>query len=202
MITNLESEFENILISYNRTLQKLKQKNIRIKSGKPVTLKDLRQAINIMNKKHPNCRWKYQNINSNIHYILIEGYYWLIFVYFQQEKTLIDADIEFFINRIKQYEDVLGIDQENLCNKDMYIEELPKYFNKAPGTIKNNIIKMNKVTNNKFIYRENEKNKISKQGIEWLLKNSFKQKYLELLEKYKMELTEKYMKSGYIYDNL
>ena len=28
----------------------------------------------------------------------------------------------------------------------------------------------------------------------------FKQKYLKLLEKYKMELTEKYIKAGYPYD--
>ena len=31
--------------------------------------------------------------------------------------------------------------------------------------------------------------------------NVFKQKYLELLEKKKMELTEKYIKAGYIYDH-
>lgn len=33
------------------------------------------------------------------------------------------------------------------------------------------------------------------------LQNVFKQKYLELLEKYKMELTEKYIKAGYPYDH-
>ena len=32
------------------------------------------------------------------------------------------------------------------------------------------------------------------------VKNCFKQKYLELLEEYKMELTEKYIEAGYIYD--
>ena len=42
---------------------------------------------------------------------------------------------------------------------------------------------------------------ITKEGIEWLSKNCFKYKYLELLENYKMELTEKYIKAGYIYDN-
>ena len=30
---------------------------------------------------------------------------------------------------------------------------------------------------------------------------STKQKYLELLEEYKMELTEKYIENGYLYDN-
>ena len=42
---------------------------------------------------------------------------------------------------------------------------------------------------------------ISKEGVEWICKNVFKQKYLELLEKYKMELTELYIKAGYPYDH-
>ena len=40
-----------------------------------------------------------------------------------------------------------------------------------------------------------------KEGVEWICKNVFKQKYLELLEKYKMELTEMYIEAGYPYDN-
>ena len=42
---------------------------------------------------------------------------------------------------------------------------------------------------------------ISSKGVEWICKNVFKQNYLELLEKKKMELTEKYIKAGYIYDH-
>ena len=42
---------------------------------------------------------------------------------------------------------------------------------------------------------------ISKEGVGWICKNVFKHKYLELLEKYKMELTEKYIEAGYPYDN-
>ena len=53
---------------------------------------------------------------------------------------------------------------------------------------------------NSFTYYENDKLFVSKEGIEWLCKNCFKQKYLELLEEYKMELTEKYIEAGYIYD--
>ena len=41
---------------------------------------------------------------------------------------------------------------------------------------------------------------ISSKDVEWICKNVFKQKYFELLEKYKMELTEIYSKKGYIYD--
>lgn len=46
----------------------------------------------------------------------------------------------------------------------------------------------------------NNKVVIFSKGVEWLCKNVFKKKYLELLEKYKMELTEIYIKDGYIYD--
>ena len=60
---------------------------------------------------------------------------------------------------------------------------------------------MLKVTNKNYRYKENGKFIISKEGIEWLCKNCFKQKYLEILEQYKMELTELYIKRGYIYDN-
>ena len=42
---------------------------------------------------------------------------------------------------------------------------------------------------------------ISSKGVEWICKNVFKQKYLELLEKYKMELTEKYIEAGYPYNH-
>lgn len=42
---------------------------------------------------------------------------------------------------------------------------------------------------------------ISKEWVEWICKNVFKQKYLELLEKNKMELTELYIEAGYHYDN-
>ena len=46
-----------------------------------------------------------------------------------------------------------------------------------------------------------EKVVISCKVVEWICKNVFKQKYLELLEKYKMELTELYIKAGYPYDH-
>lgn len=42
---------------------------------------------------------------------------------------------------------------------------------------------------------------IASKGVEWISKNIFKQNYLELLERYKMELTEKYIEAGYPYDN-
>ena len=53
----------------------------------------------------------------------------------------------------------------------------------------------------KYKFLVNNKVVVSSRGVECLCKNVFKQKYLELLESYKMDLTEKFIKAGYIYDN-
>lgn len=202
MIRDSEKELEKIFLSYDRILYRFKILNIITKGGKEITHKDLRQAANIMNKKHPTCRWKQlrYRFNKNKNYILIEGFYWLIYVYFQKEKSIVDADINFFITRIQLYENFLKVTPKSFWNKDMFVYELPNYFSRVAGTIKNNIIKMNKATDSRYKYYENGKIKISKEGIEWLCKNCFKQKYLGLLEEYKMELTEKYIQAGYPYD--
>lgn len=202
MITDSQTELEKIFMSYDRVLYKLNLIGLKTKGGKEITHKDLRQAATIMNKKHPTCRWKQQKYRFKKYrnYILAEGFYWLIHVYFQTEKDIVDADIEFFNIRIGLYEDLLKICRQNFWNDDMYIYKLPGYFNRVPGTIKNGIIKMNKTTNGLYKYYENGKAKISKEGIEWLCKNCFKHKYLELLEEYKMELTEIYIEKGYPYD--
>jgi len=153
-----------------------------------------------MVKKHPTCNWKQKKVTGKRYYILIEGFYWLKFVYFQNKKKLVDADIDFFIERIQQYEKLLKIEPKSFWNENLEVYSLQNYFNRVKGTIKNNIIKMNKITKCSYIYYENEKQIISKEGIEWLCKNCFKQKYLELLEKYKTELTNIYIERGFPYN--
>ncbi len=192
---------DDIFLSYKKILTRLKLLGIKTKCGKEITHKDLRQAIKIMEKKHSSCRWKSEKIRSKRYYILIEGFYWLIYVYFQNEKSPIDADIDFFLLRIKQYQEELKVQDKNLFTKDMSIDELVIFFDRKYRTIEKAVIKMLKVTNKNYRYKENGKFIISKEGIEWLCKNCFKQKYLEILEQYKMELTELYIKRGYIYDN-
>lgn len=83
----------------------------------------------------------------------------------------------------------------------MYMFELPQYFNREYRTIEKAVVKMIKTNKEKLRFIENGKYKISKLGIEILCKYYFKQKNLEILENYKMELTEKYIKEGYPYDN-
>ena len=82
----------------------------------------------------------------------------------------------------------------------MEIKQLCKYFDRKEITIRKSIKKMcdNGFENYKILI--NNKVVIFSNGVEWLCKNVFKKKYLELLEKYKMELTELYIERGYIYD--
>ena len=123
-------------------------------------------------------------------------------MYFEKEKSLINADVEFFETRIKLYEDFLKVEHnENWWNEDMDIKQLEKYFNRAESSIRKAIKKMCDNGFSNYKYLENNRVIISRKGVEWICKNVFKQKYLELLEKYKMELTELYIKAGYPYDH-
>lgn len=195
-----ENFMDNIYLSYDKILNKLKALNIRTRTGNMVNENDLRTAIRIMLKKHPSCRWQNQKVKGKKKYILYEGFLWIMYVYFQNEKKQIDADISFFENRITEYEKTLNLEAKKIFLEDISVDKLPKYFNRSEITIKKAIVKMKKVFNNDFKYLKDDCCIISKEGVEWLSKNSFKHKYLELLENYKMELTEKYIQAGYIYD--
>ena len=201
MYVNSEQALDSVFLSYDKILKKLHLLGLTTKQGKEITELDLRKAIDVMLEKHPTCRWRSEKIRSRKYFILIEGYYWLLNVYFQKEKSLIDADIDFFEDRIKQYEELLKVENnQNWWNKNMDIKQLCKYFDRKEITIRKSIKKMCDSGFEQYKFLINNKVVISSKGIEWLSKNVFKQKYLELLEKYKMELTELYIEKGYIYD--
>lgn len=120
-------------------------------------------------------------------------------MYFQHSQKQIDADIDFFKLRISQYQKLLNIKSKNFWLREYKLVELIDYFDRSEITIKKAISKMIKYNKDYMFIREN-KYFVTNEGIEWLCKNIFKQKYLEILEKYKMELTELYIKAGYPYD--
>ena len=197
-----EQALDNIFLSYDKILKRLQLLGITTKHGKEVKHVDLRKAVDVMLKKHPTCRWRSEKVRSRKYFILVEGYDWIKFVYFEKEKSLIDADVEFFETRIKLYEDFLKVEHnENWWNEDMDIKQLEKYFNRAESSIRKSIKKMCDNGFSIYKYLDNNKVIISRKGVEWICKNVFKQKDLELLEKYKMELTELYIKAGYPYDH-
>lgn len=202
MYTDSQQILDSIFLSYNKILMRLHNSGSTTKHGKEISHMDLRKAIDVMIKKHPTCRWRSEKIRSRKYFVLIEGYYWLTQVYFQKEKSLIDADIDFFKLRIKQYEELLKIEyNENWWNENMDIKQLCRYFNREDITVRKAIKKMCDSGLGEYKLLVYNKVVISKEGVDWICKNVFKQKYLELLEKYKMELTGLYIEAGYPYDN-
>ena len=202
MYTDSQQILDSIFLSYNKILNRLYALGITTKHCKEISHMDLRKAIDVMVEKHPTCRWRSEKIKSRKYFVLVEGYYWLTQVYFQKEKSLIDADIDFFKLRIKQYEELLKIEHnENWWNEDMEIKQLCEYFNRKDITVRKAIKKMCDSGLEGYKFLVDNKVVISSKGVEWICKNVFKQKYLELLEKYKMELTELYIEAGYPYDN-
>ena len=202
MYRDSEQALESIFVSYNKILKRFKLLGVTTKCGKEITHEDLRKAVGVMLKKHPTCRWRSEKLKSKKYFILDEGYVWLLQVYFNKEKTLIDADVDFFEGRIKQYEELLKINhEENWGNEDMDIKQLCEYFDRKDITVRKAVKKMCDNGFEQYKFLVDGKVVISSKGVEWICKNVFKQKYLELLEKKKMELTEKYIKAGYIYDH-
>lgn len=196
-----ERELDKIFLSYNKILTRLNKQGCKTKNGKEVTHKDLRKAILVMQEKHPTCRWRSNKVKSRKFFILNEGYWWLVDVFFQDQKDLIDADIEFFEERIKMYEDFLKVQPKELFNSDISYSELEIFFNRKLYTIKRAIRTLENKYNINLRFKKNNRMYVYNTGIKLLCKECFKQKYLEILENYKMELTEKYIKAGYPYDN-
>lgn len=202
MIRDSEQALDSIFLSYNKILKNFDLLGVTTKKGKKITHADLRKAIDVMLKKHPTCRWRSNKVRSRKYFVLIEGYAWLNQVYFQKEKSLIDADIDFFEDRIRQYEELLKIKpNRKWWNENIDIKHLCEYFDRKDITIRKAIKKMCDSGLGEYKFLVNNKVIISKEGVEWICKNVFKQKYLKLLEKYKMELTELYIKAGYPYDH-
>lgn len=149
------SDLDGIFLSYEKILYRFKIMNIKTKSEK---------------------------VKSNNYYILYEGYLWLLHVYFQAEKTLLDADIEFFELRIKQYEELLKVEHKNYWIKDdMEIKELERFFNRTDSSIRKAIWKMCDADFYNYKYLISDKVVISKEGCQWICKNFLKPKYLKLL---------------------
>lgn len=196
-----QTEMDKIFVSYSKILERFKILGVKTKNNKEITHKDLRQSIDIMLKKHPTCRWRSNKVRSRKFYILDEGYWWLIDVFFQNEMELIDADIQFFKKRIKMYEDFLKLKPKELFTNDIPYSELEIFFGRKIDTVRKAIKRLEKKYDIKLRYKKNNRVYVYSKGVELLCKVCFKKKYLEILEEYKMELTEKYIAAGFPYDN-
>ena len=196
-----ERELDKIFLSYNKILARLNKQGCKTKNGKEITHKDLRKAILVMQEKHPKCRWRSNKVRSRKFYILDEGYWWIVEVFFQNELDLIDADIKYFKKRIKLYEDFLKIKPKELFVNNIPYSQVENFFNRKLYTIKRAIRFLENKYSINLRYKKDNRMYVYSKGIELLCTECFKQKYLDILENYKMELTEKYIAAGYPYDN-
>ena len=64
-----QNQLDNIFLSYNKILKRLKINNITTKNNNEITHKDLRLAVSTMLRKHPNCRWQSNKIKSKRYFI-------------------------------------------------------------------------------------------------------------------------------------
>lgn len=205
-MTNRENLRKLMFMSYKEILEKFKYENVKTKSGKEITHKELRTAINLMIKKHPLCQWQSEKVKKKYYYIQYEAVLWLKNVYFNNyQSRFIDKDIEWFENRIEWYQSTLSRSNIKFIPfsieyKLMSKKELEIFFCKSESCIKNAIREVEEKTK---IQRQNIDGIVylNQEQIVWLLKNKFKQKYLKLLEIYKMELTIKFKENGGYYND-
>lgn len=196
-----------IFMNYKEVLQDFKENNIKTKAGKEITHMDLRKAVLIMLEEHPTCRWRSEKIKKRYYYLQYEAVIWLREVYFNNyEIKFIDKDIRWFEERIRWYIETLEKNNIEYPKMEYHLKpmtkrELTKYFDRGLSSIQQAIIEMEKNTNNKNRIYENGTLQIDEAQIKWLLKNKFKTKYLQLLEEYKMVLTEIFKANGGYYDN-
>ena len=196
-----------IFMNYKEILEDFQKRKMKTKNGVEISHNDLRYAVQVMNKKHSSCRWQSEKIKKRYYYIQYEGVVWLREVYFSEyDSKLIDKDLIWFKNRIQWYQQ--QFDKNNieytkfeLKINDMTKKELSIYLNKSVSTIENGLRDYEKATGENIRKYEDGELKISEFTIEWLIKNKYKNKYLQLLEDYKMLLTEIYKKNGGYYDN-
>lgn len=85
----------------------------------------------------------------------------------------------------------------------MNVSQTSLFFNKSNSTIKKTLIEYEKNISTEYKRQYNKDGLLilDEEILKWMIEEKFKQKYLELLERYKMQLTEIFKNNGGLYDN-
>lgn len=196
-----------MFMNYKEIISDFNNRGLTTKGGKPITHTDLRKAIQVMQQKHLLCRWRSERIKQRYYYIQYEGVLWLRNVYFNSyDMKFIDKDIKWLKNRIIWYQN--QFDKNNIHYPEFSFNvdtmnkiQLCKYFDKSISTIENALRIYEKSTSSKDRCYKDGKLQVQSSAVIWLIENQFKYKYIEILESYKMELTEIFKANGGFYDN-
>lgn len=171
----------------------LEEREFKTASGYEVWLKDVQNAVAIMDKKHFACEWVDKDM-YNYYLVDLEGYFWLEEVYFNHTKKQLDADVIFFewlienyVNTFQEYN--LDYEIPPIISKDMTFDEFAKFVNRKRQTVQKKFYKLPKLRKQKFYYIDNKKC-IDKDVLEDLCRKHFKQIYLKYLENVYIDLRE------------
>lgn len=171
----------------------LYERNFKTASGYDLMLKDVQNAVSIMDKKHSICEWIDKNM-YNYYLIDLEGYFWLEEVYFNARQRQLDADVVFFERLIEDYVETCDINYieyeiNPMISIDMTFDEFALFVNRKRQTVQKKFYKLPKLQKEKVYYLDNKKY-IDKDVLENLCQKHFKQTYLKYLESVYINLRE------------
>lgn len=185
--------------SLKTVVKNLNDRNFITAYGYKIINKDVYYAISVMQSKHHRCDWVIKKENRIR--ITIEGYYWLEYVYFNnQGLVLIDADISYFEQLLKKYEAICNknnIKYEifKFISNDMSYKELSALTHRSPNTVKDYFSQMPDDIKKQSYYLGATKY-ITATACEKLCRTKFKQCYLHHLENMCLMLKKKITTKG------
>lgn len=122
-------------------------------------------------------------------WVYMEGVNWICEVYLKRDVPYILAEIDYAEKNINRLEQELNFHYNPVFAEQMNTNQMAVYFDRSPKTILNNLSYLRKENSNWII--DTNPYIVTKEGIEWLEKNVYTQKYLEDLLRYKRILQAK-----------
>lgn len=155
-----------------------------------------------MNKKHPMCNWTVYG-NDKLPMIETEGKYWIVEAYFNKNKSLLDAEVDFFENIINEHkafcdENNINYEIPPLIKSNMTFDEFAILVGRAKGTVQKEYYKLSQEEKEKSFQSDNKKY-IASSVLTQLCKQSFKRRYLQYLEEVYIYLWQDCLSGGSIY---
>lgn len=124
-------------MNYKEILEYLHIKGVKNNLGNAITMNQLKVAIFRMEQRHHECEWRSELAAKRYHYVISEGVMWLEQVYFRQNnKSAVNAEIEFFLERILWYEKFC------IANNLSYPDFIYKDFDKMKHSDKKEYLKI------------------------------------------------------------
>lgn len=190
--------------SVDTVYQWLTANNIRTVTGLRLINKDVLNGISAMQKKHSLCEWiKYDKNRPTIN---MEGFYWLVEVYFNNKKSYPQKDIDFFEKQILDYQNIcddykLVFSVPEYIEKEMTVEELAEFTSRSIVTVRKKLKHLPPQKNTSFM--KDGKTVYTKSTCDYFCYNFFKHTYLKYVEEVYLYLKNILLRNEIVvvYDN-